>query len=194
MLSLRQPTAEQMTVFLQRQNSRGFSYDAVGATAKSPPAGYFVSHTRVQLGSGAAAFDAAVAAIKGWQQFDLGWVGAHPASTPIRAGEPIAVLAHLPGVWSLNPCRIVYVIDEHSAGRKFGFAYGTLPDHAARGEERFLVEIDADENVWYDIFAFSQVRHLLAKIGLPLFRASQKKFARGSAEAMQRVVRQSAHK
>ena len=39
---------------------------------------------------------------------------------------------------------------------KFGFAYGTLPDHAGSGEERFLVEWDQDEgSVWYDIRVFS---------------------------------------
>ena len=36
--------------------------------------------------------------------------------------------------------------------RKFGFAYGTLPDHAATGEERFLIEWNQDDDsVWYDI-------------------------------------------
>jgi hypothetical protein len=33
------------------------------------------------------------------------------------------------GVWTLNTCRIVYVVDEAT---RFGFAYGTLPDGCNR--------------------------------------------------------------
>ena len=38
---------------------------------------------------------------------------------------------------------------------RFGFAYGTLPGHGGSGEERFLIERDRDDGVWYDILAFS---------------------------------------
>ena len=53
------------------------------------------------------------------------------------------------GLWWLNACRIVYVVDEAGPVTKFGFAYGTLPGHAGTGEERFLVEWDraSDERV-----------------------------------------------
>ena len=189
MLMFRQPTAEQIAAFLQQQNSLDFSYREVGATASSLPAGYFVSHTRVQLGTGNSVFDAAARAINEWRQFQLGWVTALPADTPIRKGNAIAVIAHALGIWCLNACRIVHVIEENNPQRKFGFAYGTLPDHAATGEERFLVEMDAAENVWYDIFAFSKPRHPLAKVGLPLFRQSQRRFARQSCEVMRNFVR-----
>jgi uncharacterized protein (UPF0548 family) len=189
MLMFRQPSAEQIAAFLQQQNSLDFSYDHVGATATSPPPDYFVSHTRVQLGTGNRVFDAAASAIKQWQQFQLGWVAALPADTPIREGNAIAVIAHALGVWYLNACRIVYVIEETNPRCKYGFAYGTLPDHAATGEERFLVEMDAAENVWYDIFAFSRPRHPLAKIGLPVFRQSQRRFARQSCEVMRQFDR-----
>ena len=49
--------------------------------------------------------------------------------------------------------------------------YGTLPDHAGSGEERFLVEWDRqDGSVCYDILAFSRPRHLLARLGYPWVR------------------------
>jgi hypothetical protein len=62
-----------------------------------------------------------------------------PPDTPILAGQAVAVVACLFGLWWLNACRIVYVVDEQGPVQRFGFAYGTLPDHAESGEERFTV-------------------------------------------------------
>ena len=101
----------------------------------------------------------------------------------------MAVLARIAGLWWLNACRIVYVIDEAGPVQRFGFAYGTLPDHAETGEERFLIEWDrADNSVWYDILAFSRPRHPLTRLGYPFARLVQKSFARQSAAAMQRAA------
>jgi uncharacterized protein (UPF0548 family) len=98
-------------------------------------------------------------------------------------------VARICGVWWLNACRIVYVIDETGPVQRFGFAYGTLPDHAETGEERFMIEWDrADDSVWYDILAFSRPRHWLARLGYPFSRLVQRRFARRSAEAMQRAI------
>ena len=93
------------------------------------------------------------------------------------------------GCWWLNSCRIVYVIDEQNPVWRFGFAYGTLPGHIEAGEERFLLEWSAaDDIVWYDILAFSRPRHMLARLGYPLVRRMQKQFGRDSAAAMRRSV------
>ena len=71
----------------------------------------------------------------------------------------------------------------------FGFAYGTLPDHAESGEEKFIVEWnEADDAVCYDILAFSRPNHFLARLGYPLIRRLQKRFAQDSAAAMKRGV------
>jgi uncharacterized protein (UPF0548 family) len=89
----------------------------------------------------------------------------------------------------VNACRVVYVVDEGGPVQRFGFAYGTLPDHAESGEERFTVEWhEADDAVWYDILAFSRPQQLLARLGYPFARRLQKRFARGSAAAMRRAV------
>ena len=72
--------------------------------------------------------------------------------------------------------------------KRFGFAYGTLRDHAERGEERFMIEWQgSDDSVWYDILAFSQP-NLLAKLGYPLTRRLQKRFARDSLAAMVKAL------
>jgi uncharacterized protein (UPF0548 family) len=73
----------------------------------------------------------------------------------------------------------------------FGFAYGTLPAHVERGEERFLVQWDhQDKSVWYDILAISQPNHMLAQIGYLYVRHLQRCFARDSLQAMHRAVSQ----
>jgi uncharacterized protein (UPF0548 family) len=117
------------------------------------------------------------------------WVEACPADTPLRVGEVVAVVASVLGVWWVNACRVVYLVDEDGPVSRFGFAYGTLPGHAESGEERFLVEWDrAASTVWYDILAFSRPRHPLARLGYPLTRRTQRRFARDSAAAMRRAV------
>src|SRR4029079_18649839 len=93
-------------------------------------------------------------------------------------------------LWWLNACKIVYVVDEWGPIRRFGLAYGTLPDHAGRGEERFLIEWDqADNNVWYDILAFSRPNHFLTRLGYPIVRRTQKRFGQDSATSMLPGVR-----
>jgi uncharacterized protein (UPF0548 family) len=167
----------------------GLTYSAVGATASEPPAGYVVDHIRIKLGEGEQVFTAAKAALVRWEQFRLGWVEAWPPDTSIEKGQVIAVLARSLGLWWLNVCRIVSVVDEEGSVKQFGFAYGTLPDHAGSGEERFLVEWDREsDGVWYDILAFSRPRHLLARLGYPWLRRVQKRFARDSAATMRRSV------
>jgi uncharacterized protein (UPF0548 family) len=111
------------------------------------------------------------------------------SETPIQAGQAVAVIARLFGLWWVNACRIVYVVDDKGPVQLFGFAYGTLPEHAESGEERFTVEWhEADEAVWYDILAFSQPQQPLARLGYPFARRLQKRFGRDSAAAMQRAV------
>jgi uncharacterized protein (UPF0548 family) len=188
MILFRKPTASQIEAFLVKQQTLPFTYEHVGATVGTPPEGFVVDRTRGVLGQGEATFCAASAALRRWQQFDLGWLAATPEDTRHEAGRVVAVVARLCGVYWLNACRIVYTVDEDGPTRTYGFAYGTLPGHAECGEERFVVEWDRSTNeVAYEILAFSRPRHPLARLGYPLVRVLQKKFARDSVQAMQRL-------
>jgi len=190
MLSLRKPTAEAILAFLTAQAKLHFTYSAVGATAETPPTGYVVDHTRIKLGEGEPVFLSARAALQRWEHFRLGWVEAWSPDTPIQSGEVVAVMGRAVGLWWLNACRIVYVVDESGPISKFGFAYGTLPGHVESGEERFLVEWNRAENsVLYDILAFSRPNHFLTRLGYPMVRRTQKRFGRDSAASMLKVVR-----
>ena len=117
--------------------------------------------------------------------FNFAWLHLCWPDAPIETGTTVGVLAHLPGFWSLNACRIVFVIDEEGEVRRYGFAYGTLPEHVERGQESFVIEWHSkDDSVWYDILAYSRPNHFLAKMGYPVTRLLQKRFARDSMNAM----------
>jgi uncharacterized protein (UPF0548 family) len=108
-----------------------------------------------------------------------------PRGVAVDVGATVAIKAQTLGIWSLSASRVVYLIEE---SRRFGFAYGTLPDHVERGEERFLIEWNEDDSVWYDILAFSRPRHPLVKLGSPYARTLQKQFARDSLNRMRSLA------
>ena len=108
-----------------------------------------------------------------------------PADAPLRVGTTVALRVRHFGLWSLNACRIVYLVEQYGNVERFGFAYGTLPDHGVRGEERFTVEWDhADDSVTYDVLAMSRPGSVLSWVALPLLRRVQRRFARDSKRAM----------
>jgi uncharacterized protein (UPF0548 family) len=186
MFLLGRPDDEQIRDLLAAQRDQPFSYPQVGVASHVAPPGYETDHHRIRLGDGLAVFQKAVEAIKRWEMFNIGWLQLCWPDAPIEPGSGVAVLAHHLGFWSLHACRIVRVIDEDR--RRYGFIYGTLPDHAERGQEQFTVEWQPDNSVWYDILAYSTPNQLLAKIGYPITRLLQKRFARDSMRAMLEAV------
>lgn len=184
MFLLTSPSDSRIRDMLASQNGAPFSYPEVGATRSLLPAGYAIDRLNVQVGRGAAAFDRAKSAIRSWKMFDMPWVHLYWPDVPIVPRSTVAVVVWI-GVWALNSARIVYVVDE---ARRYGFAYGTLPEHVECGEERFTVEWRDDDTVWYDLLAFSRPNHALAKMAGRLCRRLQARFRRDSAAAMQRWV------
>ena len=191
MFRLTRPSDDEVRRFIANQRDAEFSYPEVGASAGALPAGYKVDHNRIELGIGEDVWLRAIAAVRAWRMFDIPWLCLYWPDVSLQAGAVVAVGMRGFGFFSLNACRIVYVIDEKGNVARFGFAYGTLRDHAAAGEERFMVEWNrATDQVCYDILAFSRLRHPLAKLGCPLSRSLQKRFADDSKLAMHRVVRE----
>lgn len=183
----RQPSDETIRQFISSQHNLPFTYREVGATRnEATPPGYNVDHNRVKLGDGEDVYLRAVAALRNWKQFDLGWVTIVPPNTPIEVGRTVAIQARTFGFWSLSAARIVYVIEDEAPVKRFGFAYGTLPNHVECGEERFTIERREDDSVWYDIYAFSHPQHPLVKLGYPIARKLQRQFAK---ESLARIAR-----
>jgi uncharacterized protein (UPF0548 family) len=150
LFSLTAPSEDEIRRFMSKQHDSGFSYPDIRATATAVPTGYNVDRNRVQLGTGEGTWRRAVEAIRGWQMFNIPWVRLYWQRAPIEIGTDVAVLVQHLGFFSLNACRIVYVVDEDGPIARYGFAYGTLTEHAERGEERFTVEWNRSEDkVWY---------------------------------------------
>ena len=185
------PSEEEIRRFISKQKVSRFSYAQVGASATTIPTGYNIDRNRIQLGRGEITWQRAVQAIRTWQVFRMPWVSLYWPSAAIQPGTNIAVSVQHFGFYSLNASRVVYVVDEDGLIQRFGFAHGTLTEHAESGEERFTVEWDKKEDsVWYDILAFSRPRQMLARLGYPLSRSFQKKFVEGSKLAMLEAVKQ----
>jgi uncharacterized protein (UPF0548 family) len=189
MFFLSKPDKEQIRTVLGSQQASSFSYTQVGATQGELPAGWAEMRGRTGLGAGSATFERAVRAMCQWKMFDVPGVELCWPDTSIQAEASVAILIRHFGFWSVNCCRIVYVIDDGVPVRRFGFAYGTLPEHAERGEERFCVEWDcASDLVSYDILSFSRPGNVAIKAAYPLARRLQRKFLQNSLAAMAEAV------
>lgn len=182
MLLFSKPAPSRIHAFLESEKRRPFSYPEVGRTRYAEKvAGYDNDRNHIELGHGDAAWAAAKEAVRQWQMFPGGWAFVSPEAIPIREGGVVAMVARVLGLWWLNSCRIVYVLDEQN---RFGFAYGTLPGHVECGEELFLVEKTPDGRVLYTLRAFSRPRFWPARLAYPLARAYQRKFVRESKLSM----------
>jgi uncharacterized protein (UPF0548 family) len=183
------PSEDEVRRFIAEQGGSRFSYLEVGASAGDIPSGYNLDHNRIRLGTGEVTWRRGVAAIRGWQMFKIPWVHLYWPNAPIQVGTEVAVSVDHFGFHSLNACRIVYIVDEDGPIRRFGFACGTLREHAESGEERFTVEWRRNEDeVWYDVLAFSRPRKMAARLAYPLSRQLQRKFAEASKLAMLRAA------
>lgn len=146
MWRLRKPSAEEVRALLAAQGASSFSYDFVGAIAAadevgapSIPAGFDRDCTRQKVGSGDRAFTAACDGLRAWKHFPPEWTEVWPGGE-LAEGLAVVMLARIWGVWLVNLCRVVRVVDEEKAngGRRFGFAYGTLRQHLSAGRSGFL--------------------------------------------------------
>ena len=188
MFLARRPSAETIQQFLRDSRDLPLSYEPVGILSLGST-GRNVDELTIAIGRGPADFARARAALIAWKQFDIGWVEAHPPNAPVVAGTVVAVLIRHLGFWSLNGCRVVYGAGSPTDGTRFGYAYGTLTNHAEAGEELFEIFIDpATEIVSYHIRATSWPRATLAKLGQPIVRTLQARFRSHSGAAMKRVV------
>ncbi len=191
MLLWRKPSPEASRAFLDRQRGAAFSYRSLGCTSSeiprdALPLGYVRDHERTELGRGADVFAAACRALRSWKMFDLGWAAVVDPTCPIEVGREVGVVARVGCFWTLNACRILEVYDE--PGRRFGFVYGTLDEHAEEGEERFLIEVDSAGRVWFDLVAVSRPHRWYVRLGRPVARLLQRRFRRDAAAVMLRAA------
>jgi uncharacterized protein (UPF0548 family) len=188
MFRARRPSQEAIDRFVRDSQDLPVSYSPIGIV-NGETCGRDLDEAIVTIGRGKRDFDRARAALMAWKQFDIGWIETFPRHAPVAVGTVVAVLIHHLWFWSLNGCRVLYTV---GGDGRFGFAYGTLTNHAESGEELFDVFLDpGSDEVKYRIRATSRPQAALARIGQPFVRALQARFRRDSAAAMKRVTKES---
>jgi uncharacterized protein (UPF0548 family) len=185
---LRRPSRREIERFLDRSHDLPLSYGPTGIV-RHPSAADRVGEHVITIGHGEADLERARLALAAWKHFDLGWVQAFPKLLSVDAGTDVAVLIRHLGFWSLNGARVLYQVGGIDGQHAFGFAYGTLTNHAESGEELFEVSIDPHTGaVLYRIRAVSWPQSPLTWIGQPIVRLLQERFRRDSADAMRRAI------
>lgn len=189
MFLLSRPSQGVISDYLKQSRDLPLSYGPVGLFERSQ-SNFRIDEASGGLGFGAETFERAKIALTAWRHFDLGWIELFPRGAAIEPEVVVAVLIRHLGIWSLNGCRLVYTTGDADHQLKFGFAYGTLTNHAEMGEELFEVAMHPQtKEVTYRIRAASKPRALLAQIGYPCTRLFQARFRSDSIAAMQRAVR-----
>jgi len=146
---------------------RPMTYTEQGATAADMPAGYRHVRAAKRIGYGRLRFEQAADAVLRYGMLRGAGLRVDATTDVARVGTD--VLGRL-GPF-VAPCRVVYVLDEPD---RRGFAYGSLPGHAVRGEELFAVRYDpSDGAVYAEVAAFSRPAAWWSRLGTPILRLSQ---------------------
>lgn len=177
LLRFLRPAPEELAAFAARNAKQGFTYAEIGATKGDPPKGWFALRDKVELGQGSATYVRAVEALDAWRMFDASWLTLHTEGPPTPE-RTVAFASKQLGTWAMNACRVVYREEDEDAEQQVtAFAYGTLPDHVFRGEERFEVRWDrATDTVWFEIRQFSIPSNFLTRLLQPFARGVQRRF------------------
>ena len=157
------------------------TYPEVGGTRRVPlPAGYDHLHYRTLIGTGGQAFTCAADAVLSFRMHRAAGLTVHADLDRAAPGVRLTIGVPKFGV----PCEVVYAIEEPS---RAGFGYGTLPGHLERGEEAFVVERDAEDQVWFRIVAFSRPARWPAILAGPLSQLGQRGYARLCGRTLKRL-------
>lgn len=157
---------------VDRFRTTPLSYAEVGATRQDRlPSGYRHLELQMEAGRGRSRYQDLAEQLMSWQLHLRSGLSLQVSDECVSQGS--ILIATLPlGPFKINTiCRVVYMITED---RRAGFAYGTLPGHPERGEERFHVELSDDDRVLFGLRAFSRNAWLLARLGAPISNRVQR--------------------
>lgn len=166
------PSAAERERLLEAAQQADVSYDHVGSTLaperwpdRSPRA-----RSRV-LGHGDEAFATAITRLTAWAPQRALGAGVFPDGVRPTLGATLLVELRLGPLTVVVPDRVVAVVDEPG---RWGFAYGTLPGHAERGEESFLVTQDDDGTVTGTVTVDATMGTLAARLAAPVVYGIQR--------------------
>jgi uncharacterized protein (UPF0548 family) len=148
-----------------------FTYPEVGATAGELPPGYPHLRASREVGTGRELFEQCAETVMTWGVQRGAGLLVVPGDRVVEGAQNRVGLRMGPlRTWA--PCRVVYVVDEPD---RQGFAYGTVTGHPERGEESFVVSIDEDSVVRFDVTAFSRPARWFARLGGPVTKLIQRR-------------------
>ena len=182
------PSDGRLARILEQVRDTPLTYDEHGRTLgrRGLPEGYHRVSEERSLGRGDDVWRAACEAVRTWVLHRGSGLRVAPADPPLVVGTEVVVDIALAGpVHAVAACRVVEVVDEPD---RFGFAYGTLRVHPARGEEAFVVERDTDGVVRGIITAFSRGNGPLMRLASPIARRQQAAATLGYLDALQQHV------
>jgi uncharacterized protein (UPF0548 family) len=172
-LFVRRPTGGTLDRLLGVARAGRPTYAEVGATEEEAfPGGYRHDEDELRLGGGEDRFVRAVSAVRGWQAQLGAGVEVVPAGARVVDGQTVLLLIRAAGLWTVAPCRVVYVREEAD---RFAFAYGTLPGHPEQGEVSFSVTRGAEGEIVFRVASFSRPVDRLARLARPLSRRIQRR-------------------
>ena len=163
------------------------------ASLDSPPPGYVTDAYGTVLGTTAADYDLARAALDSFAMYPSSMAEVVTGPGPLAEGEIFIALIRGYGVNTLLPGRVLESFDEQGPElHRHGFTFGTVRGHVEQGVERFEVSWNATrQEVRFDARAVSRPGPLLRLVS-PLARRLQLRFHRLSpgsilASAQQRT-------
>ncbi|XP_021735479.1 UPF0548 protein At2g17695 isoform X1 [Chenopodium quinoa] len=190
------PSLKDQKACLEKTDSFNYDLKRIGATDRSISSlqkddqlseeGFLLNHARVLIGSGQETYEKGKNALQNWRHFQMNWTFVEP-TTPIKSGVKFCVCVKEFLPWLMMPLQVVYVNENKRSGKmkaSFSFGSGTLQGHLLAGEERFSVELDDKNQVWYEILSFSKPAHFLSFMGYPYVQFRQKYFAKKSTDAV----------
>lgn len=155
-----------------------FTYPEVGATAGELPRGYHHVRAADVIGSGIDDFNSAATTLMTWDMHRRCGIRMVSATPSVEVGGEVVMR----WLGQRFRCRVVDVVDEPL---RRGFAYGTLPGHPERGEERFLVSLDVETNdVTASITAFSRPGSWATRLAGPIGRWIQHRMTQRYLDAL----------
>ena len=181
-VALRRPSDEKLIGIWEEQSSLPITYKNAGMTRGGSHRGYRQHRDSISLPTGS--FKSARDHLRAWGAQRGAGFGVYP-ERPVAQGMAVLVYGRLGKLYTSVCCRVIYIIDDPD---RWGFAYGTLPHHVARGEESFVVSKDPEDNVTFTVESLSRPASPIALLGAPVANVIQNKITRRYLEAVRRTV------
>lgn len=137
------------------------------------------------VGRGQAAFDSASAAVLSLRMHRKAGVRMTMPNDTVRVGDVVRIAFGLGPLAIHGSCDVVWVADEP---RRRGFRYKTRPDHPEDGEESFVVDWAANDEVIVTISSRARPQMRIMKLAGPLGRLGATLVNRRYLSALRKIV------